>query len=135
MPERKYIKICKKCGKKLYTNNPNQQLHKGCRAKKINRGKNFNKSRIKVLIRDQQVCQHCGFDFKQGGKSNQIHVHHIDKNPKNNNVNNLVLLCAKCHKLAHHQKLNFKFKKDFEPKQYKETYKKTERIYFKNIDK
>lgn len=131
-----YIRICRKCGGEFKTNNPLQQLHKECRAKQIKRNqKEFNKNRIKVWIRDKQVCQHCGFDFKEGGKSNQKHVHHIDKNPQNNNINNLVLLCAKCHQLAHHNNLKFNFKKDFEPKKYKETYKKLEKEYFKNIDK
>ena len=29
------------------------------------------------------------------------HVHHIDKNKKNNEINNLVALCIPCHKDAH----------------------------------
>jgi 5-methylcytosine-specific restriction endonuclease McrA len=128
-----YIKICKKCGGEILTNNPSQQLHVGCRAKYPKRSKEFSQRRIDVLIRDNQVCQHCGFDFKGGGQSIKKHVHHIDKDPKNNNINNLVVLCAGCHQLAHHNDLVFKFKKDFKPKKYKEKTNKTEKFYFKNI--
>ena len=131
--DRPYIKTCERCGKTLNTNNPNIRLHRGCRVKPQQRGKDFNKKRIDALIRDQQICQHCGFDFKQGGESIKIHAHHIDGNPENNDINNLVILCARCHRLAHHNDLTFKFKKNFKPKEYKETYIKSEKFYFKNI--
>lgn len=130
-----YIRTCKKCGKEFSTNNSAQQLHLGCKSKRIKRkGAEFLRVRINVLIRDKQICQNCGFDFKEGGKSIQKHVHHIDKNPHNNDINNLVLLCANCHRLAHHQDLEFKFKKDFVPKKYKERVSKTKKFCFKNID-
>ena len=128
-----YVKTCQKCGKTFATNNPLVKLHKNCKSKRQKRGKCFNQKRIEVLIRDNQVCQHCGFDFKNGGRANQINVYHIDKNPLNNDINNLVTLCAKCRQLAQYQDLEFKFKQDFRPKKYKETYVKTERFYFKNI--
>lgn len=128
-----YIRTCKKCGEEFKTNNPLQQLHPECKAKRYKRGKQFNKKRIEVLIRDSQTCQHCGFDFRGGGKSIQKHAHHIDGNPKNNDINNLVVLCASCHRLAHYHNLTFNFKKDFKPKQYQETYVKPEKFLFKNI--
>jgi 5-methylcytosine-specific restriction endonuclease McrA len=128
-----YIRTCKKCGEEFPTNNPLQQLHIGCKVKRIERAKEFAKKRIDVLIRDNQVCQNCGFDFKQGGESVQKHAHHIDKNPLNNDINNLVILCASCHQLAHHSDLKFKFKKDFKPKEYKVKLPKGDKFYFKNI--
>lgn len=33
------------------------------------------------------------------------HVHHIDKNRKNNNIENLILLCAECHRQVHNSKV------------------------------
>ncbi len=128
-----YIRTCKKCGKEFKTNNPLQRLHFECKAKHQNRPREFSRKRVDALIRDNQVCQHCGFDFKQGGDPSKKLVHHIDKNPKNNNINNLVVLCTRCHQLAHHNDLTFKFKKDFKPKKYKEKTNKTEKFYFKNI--
>ena len=128
-----YIRTCKKCGEEFKTNNPVQRLHLKCKAKRQKRGKGFSQKRIEVLIRDNQVCQHCGFDFKEGGESVQKHTHHIDKNPLNNDINNLVILCAKCHRLAHYHDLTFKFKKNFRPRKYKETYVKPDKFLFKNI--
>jgi len=128
-----YVKTCQKCGKTFATNNPLVKLHKNCKAKRQKRGKCFNQKRIEVLIRDNQVCQHCGFDFKEGGKADQINVYHIDKNPLNNDINNLVTLCAKCRQLAQYQDLEFKFKQNFRPKKYKETYVKPDKFLFKNI--
>ena len=129
-----YIRTCKKCGEEFKTNNPLQRLHPECKAKRQKRGREFHKKRIDVLIRDNQTCQHCGFDFKQDGDSIKIHAHHIDGNPNNNDINNLVILCAKCHRLAHHHDLTFKFKKNFKPKEYKEKLVKTDKFLFKNID-
>ena len=128
-----YIRTCKKCGEEFKTNNPVQRLHLKCKAKRQRRGKGFSQKRIEVLIRDNQVCQHCGFDFKNGGRANQINVYHIDKNTLNNDINNLVTLCAKCRQLAQYQDLEFKFKQDFRPKKYKETYVKPDKFLFKNI--
>lgn len=39
-------------------------------------------------------CAVCG--AKEG-----LHVHHKDDNPKNNKINNLILLCGVCHKKIH----------------------------------
>jgi len=33
------------------------------------------------------------------------HVHHIDKNRNNNNIENLTLLCAECHGHVHNSKI------------------------------
>ena len=45
-------------------------------------------------------CQNCG----KIGNGHDIHVHHIDKNQKNNKIENLRVLCAKCHRKEHPQK-------------------------------
>ena len=45
--------------------------------------------RMSIRERDSFICQVCG---KFGNT-----VHHIDYNKKNNNVNNLINLCRKCH--------------------------------------
>ena len=34
-------------------------------------------------------------------KDESNHAHHIDKNPYNNNLRNIVVLCKQCHELTH----------------------------------
>src|SRR3990167_9451099 len=48
--------------------------------------------------------------------SKSLHIHHIDKNKKNDKLENLILLCVNCHKEIHRE-LNGKFEQ--EPKFYK----------------
>ena len=38
------------------------------------------------------------------GSTENIHVHHIDKNHSNNNIENLMYLCAKCHNNIAHKR-------------------------------
>ena len=35
------------------------------------------------------------------GKEEGLHIHHKDGNPKNNNMNNVIVLCGVCHKKIH----------------------------------
>lgn len=46
-----------------------------------------------------EICQMCSND-----DSRVLAVHHIDKNHKNNKIENLVWLCHNCHHLVHHYK-------------------------------
>lgn len=70
----------------------------------------FRETRPLIFERDNDACAVCSAPFKpitfmRNGaptqKSNLI-VHHIDENPANNRVENLLLLCATCH-LVHHK--------------------------------
>ncbi len=59
-------------------------------------GKEFNnKLKEKIRDRDQHKCQIC-FKSECEDKT-KLSVHHIDYNKKNNNINNLISLCKKCH--------------------------------------
>ena len=49
-----------------------------------------------VVERDKDICQMCGND-------NQIVIHHIDRNPTNNVLENLQTLCRACHCYVHHK--------------------------------
>ena len=51
-----------------------------------------------IRARDEQKCTTCG--TRRYG-SNNLHVHHIDCDKKNNHPDNLITLCAKCHKREH----------------------------------
>ncbi|MBN2567094.1 HNH endonuclease [Candidatus Woesearchaeota archaeon] len=54
------------------------------------------KSKIKKIVyrRAENSCQLCG------DNQSKLHIHHIDKNPANNRVNNLIILCPNCHSKA-----------------------------------
>ena len=63
----------------------------------------YSDIRIKVLKRDDNKCIKCGENTKR------LHVHHIDGNGQhydyskmNNNMNNLMTLCGRCHVKIHH---------------------------------
>lgn len=49
----------------------------------------------KVYDNAGDKCQMCG-------KKGNLKIHHIDANPGNNNITNLILLCGNCHDDAHH---------------------------------
>ena len=48
---------------------------------------------------DKQICRRCNINDPR-----LLTVHHIDKNHKNNNLNNLAWLCYNCHALIHKNK-------------------------------
>lgn len=73
--------ICKEC-KELQIN----------ATGKLNLG--WERVRSKIIERDDNKCVKCG-DIKD------LQVHHIDKNNRNNNSDNLITLCKKCHYLEH----------------------------------
>ena len=56
--------------------------------------------RKKVLERDNYACRICHKD----GAEAKLNVHHIDINRKNNNMDNLVTLCARCHRQVHFER-------------------------------
>ena len=51
-------------------------------------------TRDRIHRKYKNKCQWCG-------KGKLIHIHHIDLNPGNNSDDNLILLCANCHKKFH----------------------------------
>ena len=61
-----------------------------------------------VRSRDGNRCQ----GWKYGYKCNRTvwkrdsHIHHIDNNPMNNSMSNLILLCPDCHSKRHGRYLN-----------------------------
>ena len=52
--------------------------------------------RLKILERDGNACQYCGFKCDKW----QI-VHHIDGNPNNNQRSNLMVVCQMCNLIEH----------------------------------
>ena len=66
-------------------------------------GLEFN-DELKEVIRnrDRRKCQICGKTELESGE--KLHCHHIDYNKKNNNPNNLISLCRKCHLRTNHRR-------------------------------
>lgn len=71
----------------------------------------FRKNRELALQRDNYACVHCGLNeieiwqkYKRGPD-----VHHIDENPLNNRVNNLVTLCSSCHQQIHPKRIFWRY--------------------------
>lgn len=104
------IKICIMCRKKFKTyrgvnehkccswkcrtnwiksiNNPNYRHGLGY----LPYSNEFSKSlKNKIKIRDHVSCKLCN------NSRRELHIHHIDGNKFNNNINNLITLCNKCH--------------------------------------
>jgi hypothetical protein len=69
-------------------------------------GQEFDEN-LKEQIRflNNYKCVICGCSQLENGR--QLDVHHIDKNKKNNQINNLIALCIRCHSHLHNSK-NFK---------------------------
>lgn len=63
-------------------------------------GKGFGKH-LKTLVkkRDKFICQMC--KMIESKSDLRFIVHHIDKNPQNNEISNLILLCHPCHMSIH----------------------------------
>ena len=74
---------------KLYTGPDHSQWKGGERVYK------------EILIRSgiEQICRRCKIN-----DARVLAVHHLDRNRKNNSLDNLIWLCHNCHFLLHHNK-------------------------------
>lgn len=69
------------------------------------RGSNWERIRRKVYERDDNVCQICGtrciskneYDGTNGSKIRQCHHKEKYEENHNNNLDNLITICASCH--------------------------------------
>jgi hypothetical protein len=92
---------CRKCAPivfKEYLKNRYVGRYNICGKLKNHRKLNY---RELAMLNWNGVCEKCGKE------PDIIHVHHIDKNRKNNNRYNLMVLCYKCHLKEHFTHLIF----------------------------
>ena len=87
--------ICENCGceyRKSYTNANSRFCSTGCRVDYSRR--ESSNYRIKAFAHYPAVCARCGATEK-------LTVHHVDRNRLNDDVENLEIVCNKCHSLEH----------------------------------
>jgi len=69
-------------------------------------GLEFNKDLKEVIRnRDRRKCQICEKTELENNK--KLDCHHIDYNKRNNNPNNLIAICRKCHLKTNHNRQNW----------------------------
>lgn len=85
---------CKESAQKLGGIQAIQPSHYGTRKEPINAGYRFQ------FDEEQLYCRRCGYKEFIGS----VDIHHIDENHFNNNKENLIPLCANCHRGLHHNK-------------------------------
>jgi endogenous inhibitor of DNA gyrase (YacG/DUF329 family) len=86
---------CIICGKKLPLWHRKFCGRKECeeiRLKNLALNCKYNGNGIKALKRDNFLCQNCY-------TNKNLKIHHIDGNRKNNQLENLITLCSKCHSI------------------------------------
>ena len=73
---------------------------------KLNNKVRFGGLRLKVLERDNYLCQHCRKDISA---KNMAVVHHINEIKSDNTMKNLMSLCKSCHNKHHYHLQEFQF--------------------------
>ena len=64
--------------------------------KKFMKSAEWKRIRKIILERDNYTCQYCGIQRKE-----HMQINHINGNPKNNDHENLEVICSSCHKITH----------------------------------
>lgn len=92
--------ICEFCKKEFIRNKSriNKTCSKACFHKLLSIGKigkknpRFNNGyrQYRRIMKDEKLCKNCGRKYN-------LETHHIDGNVRNNNPNNLVKVCRRCH--------------------------------------
>jgi len=83
------------CSKSCAVSNNNSLFKQGRNHPNYKSGISFYRS-LKLSNISKPKCERCGIEHPC-----LLQVHHIDENRKNNDLSNLIILCANCHLLAH----------------------------------
>jgi len=82
---------------------PQRWCSTSCNAKDLGQEKRNKRAfpvhkTIKMgMLHEIGECERCGFT----GCTEILELHHVDRNPRNNSRNNLMLLCPNCHSIDH----------------------------------
>lgn len=91
------VKICEYCEKVFKTHMTLKRFcSDDCRDKGCVNRRRYGGNHFKVLKRDEFKCTECN-------SKDQLCVHHIDENIRNNKMDNLITLCKGCHAIVHHK--------------------------------
>lgn len=113
----KIVFICAYCGKEI-------EKWPSVALKAIKTGKHYcdrscqTKDQIKHYrkvgrLSKEERCERCGYDSYP-----VLEIHHKDSNHKNNEPDNLELLCPNCHLVSHYKNRTGKFRKQNREKNY-----------------
>lgn len=99
---------CRVCGTLILASLNKRTCSRAC-SNIQRRGIRYNGRRLKDSVVSQKAvkdrlitdrgrqCERCGYS-----KTEVLHVHHIDRNRKNNQLSNLALICPNCHAEEHY---------------------------------
>lgn len=91
--------LCNKYLQKKTSSGKYQALCCGCDDKRYRPNRKTVKTRLYSYKQYKQLyCECCGFIAEHRC---QLDIHHIDRNHHNNDPDNLITLCANCHRLEH----------------------------------
>lgn len=94
--------ICIYCGKEFIKNHPDQLGHGPCRSSKIHKTvDNYNKVK-RNKTGNATIGRQTILDLGINIPKNMV-IHHLDENPSNNNLSNLILLNRSYHASLHRQ--------------------------------
>lgn len=87
--------VCKICGNEFDGNRRNCSY---CSFHCANVGRKVNgliayKKRVKEIEGEYKQCIFCG--------NKNFQIHHVDRNKENNNKENLIPVCLRCHRIIH----------------------------------
>jgi hypothetical protein len=110
-PSRLRRKFCSMDCKSLVSETTKERRKKQKISAFISRGGKHNRRSLRNLVFSvkPKVCESCGY-YK---RTYCLDVHHIDKNPDNNVIENLAILCVMCHRELHKGDLENAFEKRF----------------------
>lgn len=104
----KYVAHCICCGKQIhykqkYCSNRCNIIHKNkLRDEEIESGLNVTQRKLRsYLLRKHNKCmsKDCCWDWSKNANVS-LEVHHLDGDPTNNTLSNVILLCPNCHSLT-----------------------------------
>ena len=103
-PKEDPIKICETCGEPFARKRFNGRLEDRTRfLARRNCSQSCANTRAEVVkdTHHWRARKHRQLDCQKCGALDDLHVHHLDRNPSNNDPTNLQTLCSSCHLKTH----------------------------------